>query len=147
MQIDNEFTIRIASLPGIFLLKLTAWKDRHLLGAKDAYDMVLLLVNYLDINTERVINEHYDLYEAETFDLVIAGSRLMARDVKKLLQENETVLNYLRGIISEEIKQAERSRLINQLIESDASLNYDQTLSCLEYIIEEWESHKVNNFV
>jgi predicted nucleotidyltransferase len=138
MQIDNEFTIQIASLPGIFLLKLTAWKDRHLLGAKDAYDMALLLVNYLDINTERVVNEHYDLYEAEAFDSVIAGARLMALDVRKLLQADETVLNYLSDIVSEEIKQAEGSRLINQLLESDVNLNYEQVLSCLEYIINEW---------
>jgi predicted nucleotidyltransferase len=139
MQIDNEFTVQIASLPGIFLLKLIAWKDRHLLGAKDAYDIALMLDNYLDINIERVVDEHYDLYEAEDFDPVIAGSRLMARDVKKLLQEDDTVLNYLRKIVVEEINQMEGSRLINQLIESNANLNYDQVLSCLVHIINEWE--------
>jgi len=37
IEIDGEFSIKIASLPGLFILKLVAWKDRHLAGSKDAY--------------------------------------------------------------------------------------------------------------
>ena len=140
IEVDGEFTIKTASLPGLFMLKLVAWNDRHLSGSKDAYDMVLLLTNYLDINTERAVEEHYDLYEAEKFDLVIAGARLMAKDIKLLVRKNEKTMRYLIGIISKEIKLAEESPLINQLLESDASLQYEQVLSCLESILEEWES-------
>ena len=45
---------------GLFALKLVAWKDRHLSSSKDAYDMALLLLNYIDINTERAVHDHYD---------------------------------------------------------------------------------------
>lgn len=138
VEIDEEFSIKIASLPGLFMLKLVAWKDRHLTGSKDAYDMALLLTNYLDINTERVVEEHYDLYETEVFDQVIAGSQLMARDVKLLIWNNEKTSEYLRKILAKEIELAEKSLLINQLVESDTSLQYEQVLVCLESMLNEW---------
>lgn len=138
VEIDGEFSIQIASLPGLFILKLVAWKDRYLSGSKDAYDMALLLTNYLDINIERAVEEHYDLYETDEFDQVIAGAQLMARDVKLLIQENEKILEYLREILAKEIELAEESSLINQLVESDASLQYEQVLACLESMFNEW---------
>ena len=139
IEIDNEFVIKIASLPGLFILKLVAWKDRHLSGSKDAYDLALLLKNYLDINTERVVNEHYELYEADEFDQVIEGAQLMARDIESLIRKNEKTKEYLIEILNKEIALAEKSPLINQLLESDASLQYEQVLSCLEAIHKEWE--------
>ncbi|MDR2921022.1 MAG: nucleotidyl transferase AbiEii/AbiGii toxin family protein [Tannerella sp.] len=138
VEIDGEFSIKIASLPGLFILKLVAWKDRHLSGSKDAYDIALLLTNYLDINTERAVEENYDLYETDEFDQVIAGAQLMARDVKLLIQENEKTLEYLREVLIKEIELAEESHLINQLVESDVSLQYEQVLACLESMFNEW---------
>lgn len=138
VEIDGEFSIKIASLPGLFILKLVAWKDRHLSGSKDAYDMALLLTNHLSINMERAVEEHYDLYETEEFDPIIAGTRLMARDVRLLIPDNEKTLEYLREILTEEIALAEESILINQLIESDASLHYEQMMNALESMLNEW---------
>lgn len=138
IEIDEEFSIKIASLPGLFILKLVAWKDRHLFGSKDAYDMALFLTNYLNINIERAVDEHYDLYEMEKFDPVIAGSKLMARDVKLLIRDNEQTLEYLREILAKEMGLAEGSQLINQLVESDTSLQYEQALTCLESMFNEW---------
>lgn len=138
VEIDGEFSIQIASLPGLFILKLVAWKDRHLSGSKDAYDMALLLTNYLDINIERAVEEHYDLYETDEFDQVIAGAQLMARDVKLLIRNNEKTLEYLYEILAKEIELAEESQLINQLVESDTSLQYEQVLACLESVFNEW---------
>lgn len=138
IEIDEEIFIKIASLSGLFILKLVAWKDRYLFGSKDAYDMALLLTNYLNINIERAVDEHYDLYEMEEFDPVIAGAKLMARDVKLLIRDNEQTLEYLREILAKEIELSEGSQLINQLVESDVSLQYEQVLACLESMYNEW---------
>lgn len=138
VEIDGEFSIKIASLPGLFIMKLVAWKDRHLSGSKDAYDMALLLTNYLDINTEKVVEEHYDLYDTDEFDQVVAGAQLMAREVKLLIRDNENTLEYLREILTKEIELAEESQLINQLVESDTSLKYEQVFACLKSMCNEW---------
>ena len=139
VKIDNEFSVKIASLPGLFLLKLVAWKDRYLSGSKDAYDMALLLKNYLFINTERAVNEHYDLYETEHFDQIIAGAQLMAKDINQMLEKNRPAMQYIIDILSKEIAFAEESPLINQLIESAPTLQYEQVLSCLVSMLNEWE--------
>lgn len=138
VEIDEKISIKIASLPGLFILKLVAWKDRHLFSSKDAYDMSLLLINYLNINSGRAINKHYEIYEPEEFDPVIAGAKLMARDVKLLIRDNGETLEYLRKILAKEIEMADRSLLINQLVESDTSLKYKQVLTCLELMFNEW---------
>lgn len=53
VNIDKEIEIQIASLSGIFLLKITAWKDRNHKTNKDADDIGFILENYLSINKER----------------------------------------------------------------------------------------------
>lgn len=138
IEIDGEFSIKIASLPGLFILKLVAWQDRNLMVSKDAYDMALLLTNYLDINMERAVENHYDLYETEEFDPVVASSQLIARDIHLLIQDNQKTLAYLCEILTKEIELAEDSKLINQLIEADASLQYEKVLACLEAMYNEW---------
>ena len=139
VEVDHEFFVKIASLPGLFLLKLIAWNNRHLSVSKDAYDMAILLTNYLDINAERAVGEHYDLYEEDEFDRIIAGARLIARDIKLLTQGNERTLKYLIEIVDKEIQLAEASILINQLVDSGASLRYEQVVSCLESMLREWK--------
>ncbi|MDR2233604.1 MAG: hypothetical protein LBE56_10850 [Tannerella sp.] len=63
----------------------------------------------------------------------------MARDIKFLVRNNEKTMDYIVGILNKEIALAEESPLINQLMESDASLKYEQVLSCIKLILKEWE--------
>lgn len=51
--VDNEFEIRIASLHGLFLLKLNAWLDRNIGTNKDAEDMWYIVDNYHFANEGR----------------------------------------------------------------------------------------------
>ena len=53
VSIDDKFTVKIASLHGLFLLKFNAWMDRHLTTNKDAEDMSFILDNYLMANLNR----------------------------------------------------------------------------------------------
>lgn len=136
VQIDNELSVKVASLPGAFILKLAAWKDRHLENNKDAYDMALLIENYYSIHTERIANEHFDILEDEDFDEFIAGGKLMMRDVIQMLAEEPQALEYLKNIITEELEKEEISPLINQFIET-SKLKYEQTLRLLQEMQEE----------
>ena len=59
--IDKKLIINIASLAEIFILKLIAWSERYLETNKDADDMAFIINNYLNINEEIAVNEHYKL--------------------------------------------------------------------------------------
>jgi predicted nucleotidyltransferase len=61
VNIDNEFSVKVVQLPGIFLLKLNAFKDRHVENNKDADDMAYIISCYLEINLDRAAENHYDI--------------------------------------------------------------------------------------
>ena len=138
VSIDNEFDIKVSSLSGFFLLKLMAWKDRHLYSAKDAYDMALILDHYIEINQQRAYEEHYDLYEAEPFDQIEASGRLIARDIKVLIGANKATMTHLIEILSREIELSQESPLVNQLVKANTKLNPTQVLRILTSICKEW---------
>lgn len=137
VQIDNELSVKVASLPGAFILKLAAWKDRHLENNKDAYDMALLIENYFEIHTERIANEHFDILEDEDFDEFIAGGKLIIRDVIEMLADEPQSLGYLKSIIAEEVEKQETSPLINQFLETSKQLRYEQILRLLQEMKKE----------
>lgn len=135
VKIDDEIEIQVASLAGIFILKTVAWFDRHLKGNKDADDIGFIIVNYLNIHMERAIEENYDLYEAEDFDISSAGSRLIGRDISELLSDNESTKKKLSNIIKTEIEKEKESVLINQVLETHSNLNYDLVYKCLQEVL------------
>jgi predicted nucleotidyltransferase len=121
----------------VFILKLTAWKDRHLENNKDAYDMALLIENYFEIHTERIAEEHFDILEDDDFDEFVAGGKLMIRDVKEMLANEQQAFDYVKNIITEEAEKEEESPLINQILETSKQLKYEQVLRLLQEMQKE----------
>lgn len=134
--IDDELSIQIASLDGIFLLKVVAWTERNLKGNKDADDIGFIINNYYTINEDRAIKDHYDLYETEEFDTLVAGSRLLGRDIANLLLNYESTKNKIAEIIKTEITKENESRLINQILDTHKRFNYDEIYECLNNILK-----------
>lgn len=137
VTIDNEFTVKVASLPGIFILKLTAFNGRKNQTNKDADDLAFIIENYLDINIERAAAEHYDIYEVENFNTFTAGATLLGRDIKSILVENgETIQTFIR-ILEEELKLEDESPLMNQIIETHKNLEFDTISEALNSLLQE----------
>jgi predicted nucleotidyltransferase len=137
VTIDKKFTVLVASLPGIFVLKISAWRDRHLSNTKDAEDIALLIDEYLEINTTRAIEEHADIYEKEIFTTFIAGATLMARDVKAMLTDKDDVSAEVITIIEKEVIKEEGSKLIDQILYTNSSKSYEEVYQALTQITEE----------
>ena len=121
VSIDDKFKVKIASLHGLFLLKLNAWLDRNAKTSKDAEDMSFILSNYFMANLDREI--HQEVYDWENFDEYIVGGYWLAHDLVTLLNVNQ--LNYYKEVIEGELAKEEESRLINQMIENSYSLKYE----------------------
>lgn len=137
VTIDNTFSVNVATLPGIFLLKLAAWRDRHNVTNKDADDMAFIISVYLEINEQRAVSENYDLYQADTFSTFIAGASLLGRDMKIILKTNPEILEEFAGIISSELDKNEESSLINQIMETNARLKYEDVYDGLRSLTNE----------
>jgi len=125
VMIDDDLEIYVATLPGIFILKLNAWHDRYLQTNRDAEDLAFILANYLEINEERAARDHYDLYEAVDFSTLVAGASLMGRDIKDILRVNPAILQEIRAMLTQEIEKQDESMLINQILETHGALKYE----------------------
>lgn len=137
ITVDHTLTIRVASLPGIFILKLVAWNERHHAHDKDAEDMALILANYLSLNDERAVSDHYDIYERSPFSTFIAGATLMARDIKSVIIDDHSVSDRLYLILHNETDKTLDSPLINQILETHPYLNYEEVYEALKILTQE----------
>ena len=138
VDIDDKFSIKIASLHGLFLLKFNAWMDRHLVTNKDAEDMSFILSNYLMANLDR--EAYMEVYDWENFDEYVAGAYWLAHDLADLLTADQ--LEYYADKIEDELQKEERSYLLNQMLDSQSGLTYDQLHLAWEKIIEVFRSTK-----
>ena len=138
VNIDEEINIQIANLSGIFILKLVAWSDRNQRGNKDADDIGFILTNYLEIYEERAAANYYnEIYDVENFTRLSSGAKLLGIDCKNLLIPFDTSRNKIIQILQNELDNQENSRLINQIIETNKSLSFDEAENALSNIINE----------
>lgn len=130
VSIDNEFEIRIASLHGLFLLKLNAWLDRNISANKDAEDMWYIVDNYYLANEGRGV--HPEVYELDGFDLTVGGAYWMAHDIADLLSLEQ--IAYYADVLRNEIEREEDSRLVVQILETNRSVTSSDVLKVLQTI-------------
>jgi len=136
--IDDEFTVKVVQLHCIFIQKLNAFADRHLMNSKDANDIAFIIENYLEVNELRVVEEYYEeLYDTEDFDTFIAGSILLGKDVKRLFSDNRITMDFFAEIIRKELAAAESSPLISQILDTHRLLKYGQVFNALQNILRE----------
>ncbi len=133
VNIDGNLSVNVASLAGIFILKISAWSDRHHKSNKDADDIAFVINNYLSINEERAATEYYDQIYNDDFSPIKAGAKLLGYDTAKILMESSKTK--ISEIISTEISKEEESILINQILETHRIFKYNETLDCLKYFI------------
>lgn len=92
VDLPEGVSLKVAPIPAQAILKINAWRERkHTDPGRDAGDLFLFLRHYLDLgNFDRAATEHPDLFEAEDFDYVEAGVKLLARDMAPLLGRTGT---------------------------------------------------------
>jgi predicted nucleotidyltransferase len=137
IEVDEHLKLNIASLAGIFLLKIVAWNDRNATGNKDADDLGFILRNYFTINENRIHELHSDLYDDTDFAIITAGAHLMGRDIAHILKDNPTAKQKIVDILNTELQKQEESKLINQILETNKIFKYEEVLMCINNINNE----------
>lgn len=85
VEVEAGLVIRVASLPGLALLKLFTWVDRGNENSKDALDLVILFRSYYEAgNQDRLYGEEIGMLEAVNFNLDLASPRLLGKDVRSI---------------------------------------------------------------
>ncbi len=138
IQLDEELNFDIVSLEGVFLLKLFAWKDRFHKTTKDAEDLGFLLNNYFNINRDSSFDEPYNkVYDLEDFTELKAGAIILGQKLNLMLVKSSPVKAKLKSILEEDIAKSEESKLINQIIETNTILKFDDIAEAIDLINNE----------
>lgn len=87
VALPEGVTVPVVTLAALALLKLAAWMERrHEQPGKDAYDLWLIMRNYLDVgNRDRLYTDAAHLLERDDFDYDLAGAWLLGHDMGQLL--------------------------------------------------------------
>src|SRR4030067_1392179 len=101
----------MASLPGLAIMKLISWKERHPNRKRDAEDLLLIMNRYEEAgNSERLYGEDLPLLQEEGFDTKLAGTRLLGRDIAKI-SDSKTFL-IVKEILDGETEEMSQYKLI-----------------------------------
>lgn len=133
VNVDEDIEIRIASLSGIFLLKIVAWRDRNHKTNKDADDMAFILQNYLEIHRDESL-EYYEEIYTEDHTILKGGAILLGIHLYQLLVAYPDAKQRIAEILTAEIEKKEQSKLINQILETHKALKYEEVLECIQNI-------------
>lgn len=106
---------RVVSLPGLALLKLVCWHDRHYQSPrKDAHDLLLILRNYLVSGNEgRLFDEFVNWTQEDDFDYQLAGARMLGHDMRVLL--NDQGVKRVSDLLSEQADPVTPARLPSEM--------------------------------
>jgi predicted nucleotidyltransferase len=132
VTIDAPLSVRVASLPGLALLKVFAWEDRGSANRKDARDLATLLRNYARAESDRLHGDEIKLYQALDYDDQRAGPRLLGRDVLGIASQH--TLHRLRQLLNDE-RQAERL-----MVHMSAALSsHEHNVALAERLLQEFK--------
>jgi len=129
--LPQAVAVRVASIPALALLKVTAWQDRKLTHpGRDADDLLLYLRSYMDCgNIDRAACDHGDLFTAEDYDHEAAGAQLLGRDMALLL--DKPAIERVLGIL---LPQADAQGPL--LLASQSGLNLEQARRLVDAVCE-----------
>lgn len=136
VEITDNFAVPVTSLPSLAILKLIAWRDRHLETSKDATDFLLIARHYADAgNFDRLYEAESALLQAVDFDPELAGAMLLGRDTAALSSAGtkEIVMSILT---TPTLKQ----RLIDQLLRATLTSGDGDGSARVEPILNAFQS-------
>jgi predicted nucleotidyltransferase len=130
---DPDLDIKLATLPGLAIMKLVSWKEKYPDRKRDAEDLLLIMNKYEEAgNSERLYEEDLPLLQEEGFDTTLAGARLLGRDMAKI-SDSKTFL-IVKEILEDETKEMSQYKLISDMMREAgmSETRFDEILLQLE---------------
>lgn len=120
VEIENEkMQFRVATLPAIVMLKLIAYDDRPENRIQDPQDIADIILNFFDIESDVIYEEHNDLFEQD-LELHEYAAIVIGREIKEILAHNESLRKRLLNILS--LKERTQQRMADAMIREQITL-------------------------
>lgn len=136
VTLETGHQFKIATLPAIVLLKFIAYDDRPELRFKDARDIINIVDHYFNLQSELIYENHADLFgeESKGFTLEEISAAVIAREIKKMINENKALGLRLVKIISGHLELMENSALIRNMA-NESGKDIEQIAALLEVML------------
>jgi predicted nucleotidyltransferase len=131
---DGQLRIKIASLPGIVLLKLIAHQDRPEIRIKDPGDILEILHHYFDLHSE-LIYEHHDSVFDDEQPMQMISARVIGREIRKIVLGNPTLHQRVNTYLTTEIEKQENGSLIRLMQRSTEKYTQEEVTAMLNAIV------------
>jgi predicted nucleotidyltransferase len=144
---DPELDIKLASLPGLAIMKLISWEEKYPNRKRDAEDLLFIMNKYEEAgNSERLYEEELSLLQEENFDTKLAGTRLLGRDMAKI--SDPRTVRIVKGILDAETEELSQYKLVTDMIREAgmAETRFDEILLQLEKLKRGFIEIGKNNF-
>jgi predicted nucleotidyltransferase len=87
VRLPGDSVLKVISLPAFMLVKLIAWSERGRdMPGKDAYDLYLVLQNYLDAGNQQRLYDDAAYLLDDNFDYGTTGAWLLGADARMVLE-------------------------------------------------------------
>ncbi len=122
---------KIATLPGLVLLKLIAFDDRPEQRDKDPLDCLAIIEHYFELQSDLIWDSHNDLF-TESPNLKRIAARVIGREMRRSLDENLQLRERIESILQSHIMLREKSAFVMTM----ASQVYTSVEDCTGYLAE-----------
>ena len=130
---DPDLDVKLASLPGLAIMKRISWKERYPDRKRDAEDLLLIMNKYEEAgNSERLYEEDLPLLQEEGFDTRLAGTRLLGRDMAKISDAKTFLM--VKEILDAETEEMSQYELVSDMMRETgiSDTRFDEMLLQLE---------------
>lgn len=132
--VNDRLQVPVVSPVGLLLLKLFAWRDRHVSSpGKDAPDIAYILRHFARIESEeRLFDEHLEVLEIVDYDIDLAAAHVLGSRIVSVASnlDCEEVVR----LLDEEVRRGTDSTLIFQLADK-LNESSERTLQWVENLV------------
>ncbi len=132
---QGGFNIKVASLAGIFLLKLIAFEDRPEIRAKDPGDLMAIIMHYFTLHSEFIYEQHSDLFETQE-DMLSLSSVVIGREIKRIVAENKPLHKRVKDFLAGQLRDAESSSFIRLMRQAGNSSSMEDVTNYIRLLLE-----------
>ena len=131
VAIEEKFA-QIPPLHGMVILKLIAWNDRPEDRDNDLKDILLIIKEYFDFNSDEIFDHHFDTF-SEEFDKITVAARVLGRKAAEIITASDKVKNRVLEVLHNNTVNLEKSPIAERWArENDWTIEY--AVSILEQL-------------
>ena len=132
ISVSGKGEIKVASLPGVVILKMIAWSENPHNRPQDPIDICMIMMAYHDIVGNDLYESHIDLID-DSFEFRATGSRILGRHMAGLLGKSEWKNEVL--ILLQKAMESDPSDFLVKM-GNQCQADYSVRLTCLRALLK-----------